>query len=1155
MNKKSNCDRRRKLGQRLQPGIVIGLGGTGREVLMRLRHKVVKKFGKLENFPILKYLLVDADKTSQHYSYYVPGADESIRLKPEEILSVPLRHPESYLKNPESFPFVHDWIPFTDNQGLPEPYAWYGPQIRSGGTLWFTNLIYQKRTEVRTKITCWLNAITSAYKNFGDVSNTRCCKNSLTVVSSLSGGTGSGMFLDMGYFLKNAAPNEKLFAYIALPDIYADIAQQRTYANGYAAFKEMAYFWDYRHQFPREWNTDGDPQNKHWPYDLVYLIGTKNLQAIQLTQGRFGRAAIFDMMAERLFQYYTSAEFFCRWYHGVCCNNHKLGKLLFIEDAKEKCRDTSRCFVQNYSSFGLSKIVYPLEELQDITTYLIGQEICRTGRWYMGEEGTGEELDKLGEEILSEAVAEKDDKLKPIINKNTDDYFNQFGQTLNGEIEKEISKVTHRLMKGTDGTVDFSPIDRKLHETLVNHLDPDNDVFKVQKKKLTTALIREIKTNLLDMLKASYPTLPGSKVKGLNAILKYAEMLSKIIAEEVYIKRKALEIQRSLAKDRGYKKELIQNNFKDVRAWSWMNGLKRKLTLDYLKSNLATVTREVVDSEVESTRMNYWIGGMITANKLVSVFIKRFQELKIVLDNAAESIIDKKTKIVQEYFYNTPTRISLKQNKRGLRNEFYKKITGKTIRPGTDEAGPDPSVMIGEIYKEIFSNVTINESLDVFVRAEERLHSEIDHLIYNLVETIRSTVIKSSKEHVEVISQANIKSFSDQIKEMPPQELIELIRMAKNYSEAWVWKDQAVAAHLPTVMDGSCDSFCIMGVPPILCDTVNNALKNTPLQQPLDCSLYLLDETENDEIVFYHGAHGIPLCWLDGLKDWKRAYDDQCKRSYGHFDSHLLHTFKGTEFKFKDLLYPNEQDLKARKHRYEMLQKGIMLGIIKVHDQTLKTAHPEFFITFKPKYLPKMTVELGSWQQAIDSIGKLKLSNRSNITVLDLVEEEVLKKINNLLNSPKDTGRLIALTENTLSAKQKITVNTQNVQSGRPKFKTYDQLVLEELQIDLMDDVEEKGESFAKEVGKLHAKYMKTLQSEGKKALEEIAYQIGQGDHSLYVLKGHSPTAAGKKATSRKKKTKKKADTAKKRTRKKSREKTGKNTDEKAEKTREMEAE
>ena len=1105
MSKNKNTNKK-KSDQRYQPGIVIGIGGTGREVLMRLRYKVVKKFGKLENFPLLKYLLIDADKTTKHYEFYAPGADESIHLKPEEVLSLSFNNPETYLKNPGQFPYVHDWVPFTDTQDLPGAGAGCG-QIRPFGTLWFTNLMQMKRKEIIDKISQWLNKITSEYPKFVNVATVnqkQGFKNSLTVVSSLSGGTGSGMFLDMGYFLKDAAPNEDLFAYLALPDVYADKARQRTFANGYAAFKEMAYFWDYRHKFLRKWNNDGDPQHTSWPYNLVYLIGTKNLQAIQLAQSQFGRNAIFDMMAERLFQYYANKEFFGQHQTVIVNNNHKLGESLYIENAKEKCRDTSRFFRQNYSSFGLSKIVYPLEELQDITTNLISQEICRTGRWYMGQKGTGEELDKLGEEILSEAVTEKDDKLKPIINKNTDDYFNQFELTLKGEIEKEINKLTRRFMKGRDGTVDFSPLDKKLHEALASQIDPDNDVFKAEKQKLKTTLTKEIKTNLLDMLKTSYPTLPGSKVKGLNAILKYAEKLSEIITDEVNLKSKALATQRSLAKAWSKKKEVIQNNFKDVREWSWMNGIKRKFTLDFLKSSLVKVTRKVVDSEVESARMNFWIEGLITANKLIIAFIERFQELKFVLDNAAENLLEKGAKVIQGYFYDTPTRIPLKQNKRALRDEFYKKITDKTILPGTDEAGPEPSTMIGEIYKEVFSNEIIEESLDVFVRTEERLQSEIDHLINNLVETIRSTVIQTGGKHVEEISKAKTKSFSTQIKEMPTQDFIQLIRMAANYSDVWVWKDQSVATQLPSVINDHSDHFCTMGVPAIINDTVTNALKGTPLETLLDNHvMYLLDKAENDEIVFYHGAHGIPLSWIDNLKSWKREYDDQSKRSHGHFGNHLLHTFKGMDFKFRDLLYPNEQELKARKHRYEMLQKGILLGILKVHDQTLTTAHPEFYISYKPKYLPVVTIELGSWEQALDCIDKLQLSSRSSVTVSEFVEKEVLKKINTLLNSPKETARLIALIETSLVKKQEIAKKKQQSQTTGTgiQLKTYDHLVLEELQIDLMEDVGEKGDNFAKEVNKLHGMYMKNLRSEGNESFKKLAITVGTGEHKMCIFR------------------------------------------------------
>lgn len=44
--------------------ICIGLGGTGRDVLMRIRRLIVDRYGNLTNLPIISFVHLDTDKAS-----------------------------------------------------------------------------------------------------------------------------------------------------------------------------------------------------------------------------------------------------------------------------------------------------------------------------------------------------------------------------------------------------------------------------------------------------------------------------------------------------------------------------------------------------------------------------------------------------------------------------------------------------------------------------------------------------------------------------------------------------------------------------------------------------------------------------------------------------------------------------------------------------------------------------------------------------------------------------------------------------------------------------------------------------------------------------------------------------------------------------------
>lgn len=44
--------------------ICIGLGGTGRDVLMRIRRLIVDRYGDLNNLPIVSFIHIDTDKAA-----------------------------------------------------------------------------------------------------------------------------------------------------------------------------------------------------------------------------------------------------------------------------------------------------------------------------------------------------------------------------------------------------------------------------------------------------------------------------------------------------------------------------------------------------------------------------------------------------------------------------------------------------------------------------------------------------------------------------------------------------------------------------------------------------------------------------------------------------------------------------------------------------------------------------------------------------------------------------------------------------------------------------------------------------------------------------------------------------------------------------------
>ena len=91
------------------PTLIIGIGGTGLEAIMRLRRLITESYGSLENFPIVGFLHIDTDAEAK--------TDEPLMAGPplenyEKYHSnVNLQEVETIVNEPEEWDWYHEWLP------------------------------------------------------------------------------------------------------------------------------------------------------------------------------------------------------------------------------------------------------------------------------------------------------------------------------------------------------------------------------------------------------------------------------------------------------------------------------------------------------------------------------------------------------------------------------------------------------------------------------------------------------------------------------------------------------------------------------------------------------------------------------------------------------------------------------------------------------------------------------------------------------------------------------------------------------------------------------------------------------------------------------------------------------------------------------------
>lgn len=334
----------------VQPVLYIGIGGSGKEVLLALRRRFFESFNLRARDlpPFVRFLLIDTDTTTKGMLKGTAGfMSEAIDLdRYTETHFVPLT---ADLIAPlegsfDQHPQINSWLDeklFERAKCAPGAGAQQKRQLGRLATFLHYNTLRPKLTDrLATKAAAATDEKIAGLDWFEKADK----KLRVYVIGSLSGGTGSGTFLDIAYMVRNLVPGEEnldgIHGIFLLPDVYTrcdpKLEQQANkdqfiavQANGYAALQELEHFsrvgmsatpafletdedsgdapsW-MRGVFPRAW---GEEEVKRGgtlakpPYDKVMLVSSTN----EAGQTVSDRRDVIEMVADRLFVVYETQD-------------------------------------------------------------------------------------------------------------------------------------------------------------------------------------------------------------------------------------------------------------------------------------------------------------------------------------------------------------------------------------------------------------------------------------------------------------------------------------------------------------------------------------------------------------------------------------------------------------------------------------------------------------------------------------------------------------------------------------------------------------------------------------------------------------------------------------------------------------------------------
>jgi hypothetical protein len=634
----------------LRPTLFIGAGGTGMEVMMRIRRRILAavwnrrhptRVESIADFPVARFLHFDLDANAvidEGKSQRTDPWFELVKLADEERLVEPLDLPQ-YHESDDSlarFPLIESWMPLRPKKlrslGI-DPSKGAG-QIRALARLY----LFDKYPKLRGRIKGALNFLSSNagierkenYQRLGlqvDTSKFR-----IVVIASNAGGTGAGSAIDLGWIAKAVARQEvsdsQVDLVMFLPSGYAKANKERTEANAYATLMELET--SMRDMNARvQWMEPDSIVGRGTPFDDVYFVDTANL-ANKATQDV---KDVYQMVADTLFEDFASADFANRK-RSVAVNQqqHKLGPYN-PRVPEQRFGDMRLSYSKVYSAFGQAVLDTQQSLREDIRAYELAALMVKAFFGLVASDGTAarratdQERDAFMREQMG--MAEHPFTEFPDFRKGTVDVtpFPEYALTDMLLLDKDQRSLLERVESKVQLEMDriMASYELKLWREKVVELLPNLERDAIREagataetsedriKRHTGELLAQLRLNVRGRL---YMLLDDRKQGGLEFVLSLLEQVKARLAQ-----RDLANVQRNGKRYRDVRDALRTrqveeslNNLtqaagrlfgKDAQAREIMNHLKRDIA-DYLRFHLLAVAAGQSIDVMQS--LSSWLG-------------------------------------------------------------------------------------------------------------------------------------------------------------------------------------------------------------------------------------------------------------------------------------------------------------------------------------------------------------------------------------------------------------------------------------------------------------------------------------------------------------------------------------------------------------------
>ena len=363
------------------PVLIIGLGGSGVDSLLATKKMIYdimerekKSDGKYADKPKnIEYLGIDTDENYLNKSYQGMKLNDNAG----EIKIYTMPNVEHVLSRPDLLPeYINKWLDCSlENDSVINGAG----AVRQLGRL----LLMQNISSVISVLQEKIKKVTADYP-----ANIPLY---VFIIAGISGGTGSGTFIDIPYLVKAVSgelsprPVQNI-GLLFMPDVNANRrgvaknAKSSLYANGFASLKELDYLMNIEHEgdvFEQRYGdlvAGSNLGHAIRPYDICLLLSSKDKHGASAADGDKCYELVTHVVAETIFNFVLGDDGATN-FNNFSINSWLANEVKNISTYRTNMGDDRHPVSYVYSIAGASSAKLPMDDIMSYLAYKMYQEV------------------------------------------------------------------------------------------------------------------------------------------------------------------------------------------------------------------------------------------------------------------------------------------------------------------------------------------------------------------------------------------------------------------------------------------------------------------------------------------------------------------------------------------------------------------------------------------------------------------------------------------------------------------------------------------------------------------------------------------------------------------------------------------------------------